>query len=286
MLSGHAFSRFEIKDPRPQQHALSNLRNTLHRFSLKPEQLANLQLKTSSTKYFVKTDAKGYFELAIKPEAQAVGWHRYQVGFVDNPLWYEGEYRIMDDTSLAVISDIDDTILHSRATQFWLRLKLLMFKNAFERRPVNQIETMLLILKDLNHEKLPSDFFYLSNSEWNLYDLLKDFLNIHKLPRGILLLNDLRIGWWDLIWWRGRENRNHHKKNSIKKILQLFPGKPLVLIGDSGQKDIEIYQSVCCEFPKHIKAVIIRDIHKRRRNQNLEKFKTTIIGLSIPVYQV
>ena len=45
--------------------------------------------------------------------------------------------------------------------------------------------------------------------------------------------------------------------------MNLYPGLNFILIGDSGQRDPEIYKKALHEFPGRIKAVYIRKIGKK-----------------------
>ncbi len=289
VLRGHAFSRFKIKDPQPYHQSFFNLLNTWRRFTLRPQKNVEILIKIRGIECFVRTDERGYFEFLAEIETPNIGWYPYQVGFKDEYKLYKGEYRVMDDHSLAVISDIDDTLLHSRATITWLKLKHLVFKNAYSRRPVNEIGKILHLLKELNENLLPEDFIYLSNSEWNLYDLLNDFLELNQLPKGVLLLNDLRSFWRELVWQKDKDKRKQHKKRSIENIMRMFPQKKFVLAGDTGQQDMMVYRSVCQENPHLIKSVIIRRILGKVTNEdveNLENFKKCLNSLRIQVHEI
>ena len=43
----------------------------------------------------------------------------------------------------------------------------------------------------------------------------------------------------------------------------MFPYLPFVLIGDSGERDPEIYRDIVKEFPTRIRAIYIRSIDRR-----------------------
>src|SRR5690606_9535554 len=51
-----------------------------------------------------------------------------------------------------------------------------------------------------------------------------------------------------------------HKLAHIERILAAYPRLPFILIGDSGQRDPEIYCRVVDAFPGRICAVYIRDV--------------------------
>jgi phosphatidate phosphatase APP1 len=98
--------------------------------------------------------------------------------------------------------------------------------------------------------------FYVSNGPWNLYDLLEDFLDLQGIPRGPLLLRD-----WSLRTLKGGEG---HKLAAIQALLDAYPGLPVVLVGDSGERDPEIYRRVVLRHPGRVLAVYVRDVAPRR----------------------
>jgi phosphatidate phosphatase APP1 len=89
-----------------------------------------------------------------------------------------------------------------------------------------------------------------SSSPWNLHAFLTAFLEHHAFPRGPLLLRDL------LGTGEGREQ----KHGRIHEILDLHPDLRFVLIGDSGEKDPQIYADVVRSHPGRILAVYIREV--------------------------
>ncbi|MEM1218664.1 MAG: App1 family protein, partial [Bacteroidota bacterium] len=102
-----------------------------------------------------------------------------------------------------------------------------------------------------------------SNSPWNLFDFLKEFLKLHKYPLGPLLLRDL-----------GTPNQRiftrepHHKTAVIRKILETYPQLKFLLIGDSGERDPHIYSQIREEFPGRILGTYIREIKGGKWQKN------------------
>jgi phosphatidate phosphatase APP1 len=54
--------------------------------------------------------------------------------------------------------------------------------------------------------------------------------------------------------------------------LKVFNHLQFILIGDSGQKDPEIYRDICDEFPNRIKAVYIRHVDSEKRKRQLDQW--------------
>ena len=73
---------------------------------------------------------------------------------------------------------------------------------------------------------------------------------------GPLLLRDFGD---HLLFSKGPES---HKKNNIKIILDSFPHLQFLLIGDSSERDPEIYRDVVKEYPTRVRAVYIRSINR------------------------
>lgn len=172
-------------------------------------------------------------------------------------------YRYTEKNEIGIISDIDDTILISKATQVGEKFWLSISKNAYTRRPFPGISDFYKGLTK-NGEK---PVFYVSSSDWNLNELIKDFLNYRDIPKGPLLLQDLHINLKNI--WKSGGGSHAHKADKIKFIFNLYPHMKFILIGDSGQHDPELYAEAIHNFPDRVIGVYIRlikDMDKERKN--------------------
>jgi phosphatidate phosphatase APP1 len=105
-------------------------------------------------------------------------------------------------------------------------------------------------------------FFYVSSSPWNFFDLLDQFLSITGLPAGPLMLQDYGIDDAKLI----HLSHDDHKTTQIHEIFETYPHLPFVLVGDSGQRDPEIYRDIARRFPRRTAAIYIRDVTEAGRD--------------------
>jgi phosphatidate phosphatase APP1 len=175
-----------------------------------------------------------------------------------------------DDSTYGVISDIDDTILVSHSTNIVRKLRLMLFKNAYTRLPFKGVAGFYRALNKGYSGDSFNPIFYVSNSQWNLYDLLTDFTSFRNIPKGVMLLQELKPFRPRKLIKRRRAIAKHpHKLDKIRSIMSTYHHLKFVLIGDSGQKDAEIYQQVVKEFPGRILAVYIRDVRKSREDDVL-----------------
>jgi len=47
----------------------------------------------------------------------------------------------------------------------------------------------------------------------------------------------------------------------IEKILQAYPKRSFILIGDSGEEDAEVYAKIAAKYPEQIERVLIRQVN-------------------------
>jgi phosphatidate phosphatase APP1 len=158
--------------------------------------------------------------------------------------------------ALLVISDIDDTVLQSKVTNFLHALRTIAFGNARTRLPFPGVAAFYQALRSGPRGGERNPICYVSSSPWNLYDVIKQFLEIQGIPDGPLLLRDMDLAVNAL----SSKHHHVHKREMIRRVLSTYPTTPVVLIGDSGQQDPEIYRDVVREFQGRIKAVYIRNV--------------------------
>ncbi|RYF82912.1 MAG: DUF2183 domain-containing protein, partial [Chitinophagaceae bacterium] len=160
------------------------------------------------------------------------------------------------DAEFGIISDIDDTIIKTGATNIIKLAQTSIFHNSRTRLPFTGTTAFFRSLLLGKNGKRNNPFFYVSSSPWNLYDMLMDYLDVQKLPHGPILLRDIGISSEHFM---GKDHMAH-KMHEIENILLTYPTLPFVLIGDSGQEDPVIYREVVRKFPGRIKAIYIRDV--------------------------
>ncbi len=164
-------------------------------------------------------------------------------------------HRIQANT--LVISDLDDTLIHSFIHNKFKQLRTLLFTSVENRKTVTTMAN--LIGRFVQSGATP---FYLSNSEQNLFPMLFRFLALNKFPAGPLFLKQY-IGWKQLVWRKKFSVKNLHKLSMLEKILDLFPDKQYILIGDNTQHDLAIYLEAAEKYPHNIRYIIIREVSKK-----------------------
>ena len=160
------------------------------------------------------------------------------------------EVRITEPKGISMISDIDDTIKHSAIGSGAKEI----FRNAFIR------DLGDLTIEGVNewYEQMTSmgvKLHYVSNAPWQLYPVLKTFFAQAGLPQGSFHLKQY-TGMLQGIF----EPVAERKKGTLEKILHDFPHRRFILVGDSGEADLELYTDILLANPGRILGVFIRDV--------------------------
>lgn len=214
----------------------------------------------------VTTDKYGIFRcnftMPVPPSEEI--WHKISFSVRDsfdnrNSKSAGGEVMIINyKPQFGIISDIDDTILVSYATNKLMKLRLMLLNNAHTRMPFEGVSAFYHALQTGITGEGFNPVFYVSNSEWNLYDLLYEFIEFHRIPKGPIFLRELSIK--VLRPWKMREVNRNHKMEVISRLFNLYGEMKFILVGDSGQRDPEIYSEIVKRFPGRVNAIYIRDV--------------------------
>lgn len=280
-VSGHVFSAYAVK-PLAKNSSIRNFFQMVKRYSMIPSPETEILIHIFGKEYPVKSDCNGLFK-AIIPIDRVVTTAviEYSASVCGQAKRFVSHIFHSTMEKVGVLSDIDDTILLSYVNQWYKMLYLLASKNALTRNPVPQINRILDAVRNYNQQILPTDFFYVSNSEWNLYDFLVDFFRQNNLPDGTFMLQRFKKGLRDAILTPQR--KDDHKYDSIRHVLDFYPDKEFILVGDNGQRDMEIYSRVCNEYAQRIRSVVIRDLGRKKYHRKNKCFEQTIVDLNIPI---
>ncbi|KAF9008927.1 hypothetical protein BDQ17DRAFT_1422116 [Cyathus striatus] len=140
---------------------------------------------------------------------------------------------------IRVISDIDDTIKRSDV----LSGARAVFHAVF--------------VKELKDAVVPGMGEWYSNGPFEYLPVLNEFFKIARLPPGSLKLKS----------YAGRSLFNGllsapaaRKRTGVVDVLDAFPDSQFILVGDSGEQDLELYADLARERPTQILAVFVRDV--------------------------
>jgi phosphatidate phosphatase APP1 len=178
-----------------------------------------------------------------------------------------GAVRFLQSDGLSVISDIDDTI---KITQVPAG-KRTVLRNTF-LRDFRAAEGMRERFRGMISQASPNAdvcFHYISGGPWQLFAPLQEFLvEREQFPRGTFHMKHLRTNLFDSgalqtindFAVAGDLATLDQKVRQITELMIHFPKRKFILIGDSGEKDPEVYHAIRKLFPEQVIRIIIRDV--------------------------
>jgi phosphatidate phosphatase APP1 len=293
LVAGHVLDDRLLYEATTEDRTRKNMRAMLSRYWSTSIPNVRVAIELLGYRSVVTTDENGLFEKVFRfSEPLSVdGWQsvRYQV--LDeleegqDLLVSEGEVYIQSERdTLGIISDVDDTILISHATETLKKLRLILTKNPKTRLPFAGVSAFYQALQAGASGQLRRPIFYVSSSAWNLYDFLVDFCEVRGIPKGPFLLQDLKTNLLQL--YRSGGGSHHHKLEKIRSLLQLYPNMSFILIGDSGQKDPILYAEAVKAFPGRIRAIYIRDLSIPQKAAAVSHISETLTGQDVEMILV
>lgn len=208
-----------------------------------------------------KTQRNGRFVGRVRLSAEIIeslmadgavsnGWVELSVLGPDGTDWQQGRVKLLGAEGISVISDIDDTLkvteVHSRSS---------LIANTFLRE-FRAVDGMAARYQEWAAEGV--DFHYVSSSPWQLFNPLCELFEQAGYPAGSFHLRSFRLR--EHMLRRLLLIRRHGKVKTIRSILRQFPQRSFVLIGDSGEKDPEIYGALARRYRSQVRAILIRQV--------------------------
>lgn len=269
-----------------QKGAFKLLFNAWKRFET--DEIKNTELKVKMGDgifFYTKTDDDGYFLLDEKFDdignyANEEGWVNFEFSYREEYVKrtirsgnrFPGEMLIPSKkASFGVISDIDDTILHTGLVSIlkWRVLFNTLLTSAGKRIPLEGAPEFYHLLHRGKTGNEANPIFYVSHSPWNLYRYLEFFLKKNNFPKGPIILRN-----FPRPFSKKNKGEKPQKQKEILNLLKAYPKLKFILIGDSGEHDPNIYLEIAEAYPDRISAIYLQSVnHKKKMLRVCELYK-------------
>lgn len=251
--------RIKIDELNEQEANHYEVRTQLFRFDSERNKKIAVQIAEKEIIKFPLTNAQGVSQkkLIYKPIEDAqlpVVIERLALKVIlplEDERNFFGQLILVPREGLSVVSDVDDTIKVSNV----LNKKELLL-NTFVR-PFVAAEGMAAFYQELEAQNPGVSFHYVSASPHQLYPVVNGFIQENKFPAGSLHLRHIKIT--EEVLRKGSSSARH-KHKVIRDLLERFPARKFVLIGDSGEADPEIYGAIAKDYPLQVVAIFIRNV--------------------------
>ncbi len=149
---------------------------------------------------------------------------------------------------LLVISDVDDTVRIAE-----VRHKPTLVERTF-LRPYEPVAGMAELYRRLADRG--AWFHYVSGSPWQVAPLIEQFLTATRFPASVMHCRQIS---WDF-WNSDPLDTEEFKVATIRTLLDQFPNCPVLLIGDSGEHDPEVYSAITRSHADRLAGIWIRRV--------------------------
>lgn len=275
VIQGHVFRRYPSSKDLYDRKGFRYIRSVLQLFTVKTVANAKVVFQFNGQETETRTLFDGYFRFALPlDEKLSSGWHPFTVVLDDQidgesvHLTRQDELLVPSEGGYTIISDIDDTFLVSYSGRVLKKLYVMLTRNVESRKPFEDVVKhyqLLSLAGKAGDTSGKNTFFYVSSSEWNLYDYINRFIIKHELPKAVLRLKNIKDSVTDFLSSGGGSHQ--HKQTKIEHIVTFYPRHQFILLGDDSQHDPSIYENICKIYPKNIRAIYIRQIGSRPKSE-------------------
>lgn len=163
---------------------------------------------------------------------------------------FRGRVQLVSPRGVSVISDIDDTVKVTNVLD-----KRAVVENTF-LKPFAVVPGMEKAYAQWAEQG--AAFHYVSSSPWQLYPALSAFFQDVGLPSGSFHLKMFRVK--DETFFDLFASPFESKVARVGQILAQFPERRFILVGDSGEKDPEVYAAVYSRYQSQVLHIYIRNV--------------------------
>ena len=253
----------------------TTLLDNLKRFGTDEVPGAKLKITFGKNVFETYTDHEGYYHLEEDLVSPVQGsntqrWLYAEVELLEAPNYPDQQvivrapiYFPNQDARIGIISDVDDTVLET-AVNSRLKLKtmyLTFFRSAGKRVAIQGVPQLYRDLVVGSDGEQDNPVFYVSAGPWNIFDMLKEFMELQDLPKGPIMLQDFGVPTAEQ-----REGWSKHKQQTIGKILEMYPHLNFIMLGDTSGHDADNYTALAAAYPDRIEAVYIHATRHTRKD--------------------
>jgi phosphatidate phosphatase APP1 len=245
----------------------SSLSRNLRRLAASEWEGAPVEVRFAGARVTGRSGEDGAFALELRPADGA----RFPEGLGEAQVDVPGASArlrveiVSDAAPFLVISDFDDTVAVTNVLSHRRLARAALLQDADTQPAVPGMSAFYGCLR--GREGGTPSFalvsgspiqYVVSGSPIQYADRVGHFLALHGFPHFGLHLRNLGPG-----TLRG------YKQPLLRQLLRRFP-HPVVLVGDSGEQDPEVYAEIRREFPGRVRAVYIRDAGRTQDRSRFE----------------
>ena len=172
-VRGRVVERTGVEKPDEGGSVFRNILNTFHRLESDEIPGARVIARYRGVEARDETDAEGYFEMELRPgEGVEAGWHDVELEILGSMAGGAGVATTAEvlvpspEAEFVVVSNLDDTVIRSHATETWTRIRTVFAQSASSRSTMPGAAPLYSALEGGPDGDGSNPFFYVSRSGW------------------------------------------------------------------------------------------------------------------------
>jgi phosphatidate phosphatase APP1 len=186
-----------------------------------------------------------------------------------NPQRFPGSAMLVPEEGVTVITDMDDTIKITDIRDHEKKVA-----NTFVL-PFRAVPGMAELYRSWMEALGPRIHFHVvSAGPWQFNEPLRQFMEQEHFPAFTWNMRSVDIGDASVLLGEATsrpKDRYEFKLGKIRAFMTRFPRRHVVLVGDSGEQDPEVYVQILSEQPDRVDAVFIRNV--TREDRSADRYK-------------
>lgn len=256
LVTGRVLEDKGVRAPARHRTASDNLIDAWRVLETDEIEGAVVELRVRDRRVRGTTDDDGNFRVLVEGvyPPLAVGDHAMSARLIvdrgfETPIANSRVRVLPDEPVVVVLSDMDDTVIDTGVGNVLAIARNALLRNAAQLKPVPGVKKAYSEARDAG----AAGFFYLSGSPLQFHERFQDFHARLGLPRGPIFLKN--FGSESLTEQEG------YKTRKLETLHDMLPRARLVLLGDSGEADPEIYKGFRERHPDNVVGIVIRRVH-------------------------
>ncbi len=169
----------------------------------------------------------------------------------------EGKIHLVVTDGVVVISDIDDTV---KVSEVYISDSRLL-ENTFYN-PARIVEGMDTLFDTILADNYNVSFHFVSGSPKQLHNTLTQFLDEKGFKVDAIYLKEFVLSPTasELYEFFDENATYNHKLRTISKMFEELPNSTFILVGDTGEKDPEVYSELYSKYGAQIETIYLQNV--------------------------
>lgn len=277
VLRGRVLHEKQAWEFKKDDHGWRNLQGMVRYWMTSEVEGVALEGEVQGEKFEAVSDEEGYYRVDLTVEGLTVTGADlpYEIWARGEGERFEGVVQTADPKAERfIVSDIDDTVIETGASQLWQMIKTTLLKNYHTRSVFEGVGSLYEALLEGGKNPL----YYVTSSPWNLRPMVRGIFELRGVPTAPAFMTDWGFDQDKIL----KDGHGTHKIGAIRDLLEFHPELRCILIGDSGEKDPEIYHELAQTYGERIEAIYIRHVTDEVRAASVNELADESFKVGVP----